>query len=97
MRRQSYSEALASATLKTCQMKLLPCGDHGRQLVFELLPPEETRVGRSVLEHEAAPRVWRAYVAGATKSEIARVFSIKATIVRAIIEAARLRFTPQNI
>jgi hypothetical protein len=75
-------------------VKPLPGGEQVRQLAAELLPPEKTEIGASVLEHRKAPGVWRAYVSGATKPEIARVFSIKTTIVHAIIEAARLRFSP---
>ena len=56
---------------------------------WEVLPPEETRVDKSALEHEKALAILKAHIGGATKKEIARVFGIKEKIVRSIIEAAR--------
>lgn len=66
-------------------------------LSWEVLPPPETRLAPSVLEHPKAKSILTAFIQRATKSEIARVFEVKEKTVRAIIEAARSLSRPERI
>ena len=63
------------------------------QLSWEVVPSEETRVGQSVMAHPKAQSILSAFIEGATKQEIARVFGLKEKLVRAVI-AAQPSFHP---
>lgn len=56
---------------------------------WEILPPEETRVAPSVMVHPKAKSILTAFIGGATKTEIARVFGLKEKLVRSVIAAAQ--------
>lgn len=56
---------------------------------WEVLPPEETRLAESVLVHPKARSILTAFIGGATKSEIARVFGVKEKLVRSVVAAAQ--------
>jgi hypothetical protein len=56
---------------------------------WELLPPEETRVAHSVLVHPEAKQILTAFIQGASKPEIARVFGVKEKLVRSVVAAAQ--------
>jgi hypothetical protein len=62
---------------------------HPHPLSWEVLPPEETRLASSVLEHPKAKSILSAFIGGATKTEIARVFGLKEKLVRSVIAAAQ--------
>jgi hypothetical protein len=57
-----------------------------QELEWEVLPAE--RPGQSVLAHPKAFSILKAYIGGATKAEIARVFGLRESLVRRVIEAA---------
>jgi hypothetical protein len=58
-------------------------------LSWEVLPPEETRLAPSALEHPKARSILSAFIGGATKTEIARVYGLKEKLVRSVIAAAQ--------
>ena len=62
---------------------------------WEVLPPEEICFDRSVLTHGKAKDIMHAFISGATKGEIARVFGLKEKLVRAVI-AATLELTKKR-
>ena len=62
---------------------------HPRSPFWEVLPPEETKVTSSVLVHPKAKSILTAFIGGATKPEIARVFGLKEKLVRSVIAAAQ--------
>ena len=56
---------------------------------WKILPPEETRVAQSIMVHPKARSILTAFIGGATKSEITRVFRMNKKLVHAIIDTAR--------
>ena len=58
---------------------------------WEVLPAEETRIAGSVMVHPKASSILTAFIGGATKQEIARVFGLKEKLVRAVIAATHNR------
>jgi hypothetical protein len=56
---------------------------------WEILPAEIKTLGRSAIAPERALAILKAFVEGATKREIVRVFDIRESAVRAVIETAR--------
>jgi hypothetical protein len=64
-----------------------------RQPAWEVLPPEEKRLALSVLEHPKARSILTAFIGGATKTEIARVYGLKEKLVRSVVAAAQQQHT----
>ena len=56
---------------------------------WEILPPEETRVAQSVFVHPKAGQILTAFIQGASKLEIARVFGVKDKLVHSVVAAAQ--------